>query len=224
MKAKIIDAKKMNMRVLKKVVNAMKRGGIIIYPTETCYGIGGDATNPKSIEKIYKIKGRDLSKPIPILVSSLNMIKKYGIATKNVETLIKKFMPGPLSIIIKKRAPISNLNQNSVSFRISSHPIASVLVKLLKKPMTTTSANISGQNPMFEIKKIIGCFENKVDIILNFGNLPKTKMSTCVDMTNEDDVKVVREGVIPSKLILQTLENDILHTLKGVVSFKIFAL
>ena len=203
-----VEVMKPEVKVLKKAVNIMKRGGLIIYPTETCYGIGADATNPKSIEKIYEIKGRGHTKPIPVLVSNINMIKKYGITTKKIEFLVKKFMPGPLSLVIKKKGPISDVNQEGISFRISSHPVASELVKLLGKPITTTSANISSRPPIYEIKKIIENFEDKVNMIIDCGNLPKNEPSTCIDMTDEDNVKIIREGPIPSELILKELKID----------------
>ncbi|MCX6821481.1 MAG: L-threonylcarbamoyladenylate synthase [Candidatus Aenigmarchaeota archaeon] len=191
------------MKILKEAVDVMDKGGLIIYPTETCYGIGADATNMKSIEKIYEIKGRNPSKPIPILVSNLEMIKKYGLITKKIEGLVKKFMPGPLSIITRKIRPVSDPNQKGISFRISSHPVALELVKLLKKPLTTTSANISGQPSIYEIRKVIETFQDKVDMIIDFGNLPRTEPSTCVDMTREGNVKVIREGPILSESIMK---------------------
>lgn len=210
MKAKVLDVDKVipNVKILKEAVDVMKKGGLIIYPTETCYGIGADATNMKSIEKIYEIKSRDPSKSIPILVSSLNMIKKYGVVTKKIEFLVKKFMPGPLSIVIKKKKPISDTNQEGISFRISSHPVASSLVKLFKKPVTATSANISGHHSIYGIKKIIDVFKNKVDVILDCGDLPINVPSTCIDMTSEDNVKVIREGPIPVREILKLLERE----------------
>jgi len=207
MKTRILKVVKPNVKILKEAVNVMKKGGLIIYPTETCYGIGTDATNIKSIKKIYEIKGRDPSKPIPVLVSNINMIKKYGVITKRIEFLVKKFMPGPLSIITKKKTPISDVNQEGISFRISSHPVASTLVKLLKRPITTTSANISGQSSIYEIEKIIEMFEDKVGMILDCGDLPKNKPSTCIDMTDENNMKIIREGPIPSELIFKELKK-----------------
>jgi len=211
MKAKIlrVEVKKPDVKVLKEAVNVMKGGGLIIYPTETCYGIGADATNTESIQKIYEIKGRDPTKPMPILVSGLNMIKKYGLVTKQVEFLVKKFMPGPLSIVIKKERMVSDVNQEGISFRVSSHPVASTLVKLLKRPITTTSANISGRSSIYEIEKIIEIFEEKVDVIVDYGDLPKIKPSTCIDMTDENNVKIIREGPIPIKSIIDELKNQI---------------
>jgi len=135
------------------------------------------------------------------------MIKKYGVITKDTEKLVKKFMPGPLSIVVKKKRPVSDANQESISFRISSHPLASILVESLKKPMTTTSANISGQPSIYEIKKIVEIFGDKVNIILDCGNSPRVEPSTCVDMTREGSVKILREGPIPSKLILKELKK-----------------
>jgi len=209
MKAKILKIEPMepDVKLLKEAVYVIKKGGLIIYPTETSYGIGADATNIKTIEKIYEIKGRYPSKPIPILVSSLSMIKKYGIITKKIENLVKKFMPGPLSIVVKKKKPISDVNQEGTSFRISSHPVASLLVKMLKKPMTTTSANISGQPSIYEIKKVVEIFEEKVDMILDCGDLPRVEPSTCVDMAREGVVKIIREGPISSESILKHLKK-----------------
>jgi L-threonylcarbamoyladenylate synthase len=209
MKTKIVSVDSMNpdVKTMTEAVNVMKKGGLVIYPTETCYGIGADATDAESIGKIYEIKGRNRSKPILILVSSLNMIKKYGVITKEVEYLINKFMPGPLSIVVNKKTLVPDSNQESISFRISSHPVASMLVKLLEKPMTTTSANISNQPSIYEIKKVIEIFWNKVNMILDCGDLPKTEPSTCIDMTSEDDVKVIREGPIPIELILEELKK-----------------
>ncbi len=209
MKTKIlrVEVMKPDVKVLKEAVKIMKRGGLIIYPTETCYGIGADATNPKSIEKIYEIKGRDTLKPIPILVSDLHMIKKYGVVTKVVEKLVKNFMPGPLSIVVKKRVPLSDSNHNGISFRVSNNPVASLLVKLFKGPVTTTSANISDQPPIYEIKKIIDVFGGKVDLILDCGDLLKNKPSTCIELTDEGNVKIIREGPIPGELILEELET-----------------
>ncbi len=167
--------------------------------------MGADATNPKSIKKIYEIKGRGTSKAIPILVSDLNMIKKYGVVTRVVEKLVKNFMPGPLSIVVKKRIPISDSNHDGISFRMSNNPVASSLVKLHKLPVTTTSANISGQPPIYEIKKIIDVFGGKVDLILDGGDLPKNKPSTCIDLTNEKNVKLIREGPVKRESIYKEL-------------------
>ena len=209
MKTKIlrVEVMKPEVKVLKEAVKTMKNGGLVIYPTETCYGIGADATNIKSIEKIYEIKNRDTSKPIPILVSSLDMIRKYGVITKKIEFLVKKFMPGPLSIVTKRGRPISDANHEGISFRISSHPVAFTLVKLLKRPITTTSANISGQSSIYDIETIIGMFKNKVDMILDCGDLPRNEPSTCIDTMNRDNVKIIREGPIPGGLILKELEE-----------------
>lgn len=209
MKAKILSVDPVNpdVKVITEAVDTMNKGGLIIYPTETCYGIGADATNAESVEKVYKIKGRGYSKPIPILVSSLKMIKKYGVIKKETESLVNKFMPGPLSIVVNKKTLVSDYNTGSISFRISSHPVAYMLVKMLEKPMTTTSANISGQPSIYEIKKVVEVFENKADVILDCGNLPITKPSTCIDMTNEDHVKIIREGPVPSEMISKELKK-----------------
>ena len=202
-----IEIKKPNRKIIKEAARIIKNGGLVIYPTETCYGIGSDATNVKAINRIYEIKGRARTKAIPIIVSGLKMMKKYGVITDEIKFLVKRFMPGPLTIITRKKKTIPNiLNPKEIAFRISSNPIASMLVKEVELPITTTSANISGQQPIYKIDDIIKAFEGKVDMIFDCGNLPRIKPSTYIDMKT-DEPKIIREGPISKKVIIKELKK-----------------
>ena len=202
---KTIIAKPDN-RTIKKAARILKKGGLVIYPTETCYGLGSDATNTKAIKRVYKVKKRPYSKPIHIIVSSLKMMGRYGEITKEIKFLVKKFMPGPLSIVTRKRKTIPKiLNPKEITFRIPGNTVALKLVKEFKKPITTTSANISEQSPLYKIKDVIKTFDNKVEMIIDCGDLKTTKPSTFIDMKSKP--KILREGPIKGKLILRELET-----------------
>jgi len=204
-----IETKKIDKKIIKHAADIIKTGGLVIYPTETCYGIGGDATNVKVIDNIYEIKRRPRTKPIPIIVSDLRMMNKYGMITDRVRILMKSFMPGPLTIVVRKRKTIpDSLNPKEIAFRISSHPVASVLVKEVKLPITSTSANLYNEPPLYRAEDVIKRFDKKVDMILDYGSLPRINPSTLIDMkTNEP--KLIREGPIPIKTIIDELKNQI---------------
>jgi L-threonylcarbamoyladenylate synthase len=202
-----IDPANPEKEKIEEVVNVLKEGGIVVYPTDTCYGLGVDATNKNAIKKLRKLKQRPIREPISIIVSSLNMIKKYGKITENVRFLVKKFMPGPLTIIIKKKKTVLDiLNQKEVSFRIPANPIALALVRKLKKPITAPSANPRGLQPAYSFRKVLEYFNGKVDVIIDSGTLPKTKPSTIIDM-KENYPKLIRKGPIKLSKILEKLKK-----------------
>lgn len=203
-----IKTKILNKKFIDEAVKIIKNGGLVIYPTETCYGLAGNATDIKTIKKIYKIKKRSRKKPIPIIVSDLKTMKKYGRITKKIKLLVKRFMPGPLTIITKKKKTIPDLlNPNEIAFRISGHPIAALLVEGVGLPITSTSANMSGGPPLYKIEEVIKTFNKKVDMILDYGNLPKIKPSTYVDMKT-DKPKIIREGPISIDEIFKELKKQ----------------
>ncbi len=200
MKTEILQ---INEDSIKETVNILEEGGICVYPTETCYGLGCDATNENAIKKLREIKRMGDEKKISIIVSSLDMIKKYGRVTKKVEKIVNLFMPAPLTLVIKKKKIIPDiLNKNEIAFRIPNNLVALRLVKEFGKPITTTSANVTTNPSIYTIDKIRNVFEGKVDIILDGGDLPLELPSTIVDMTSKK-AKIIREGSMKPTLILE---------------------
>jgi len=201
-----IDSIKPDLKIIKRAVKIIMKDGLIIYSTETCYGIGADATNPKAVRRVYKVKKRSYSKPIHIIVSSLKMMERYGEINNKIRFLVKRFMPGPLSIVTRKKETIPKiLNPKEITFRIPDNTIALKLVKEARVPITATSANVSGQPPLYKIKDVIKTFNGKVEMILDSGNLKKVKPSTFIDMKSKP--KILREGPIKGELILRELKK-----------------
>ncbi len=180
------------MQGISDAVKILKKGGVVIYPTETCYGLGADATNRKAIEKIYKIKGREKGNPVTIIVSSLAMAKKYCIIDKRAEILAKKFMPGPLTLVVKKKRLPDNLCKDTIGFRIPGHPVALALAKKLGRPVTATSANMSGQKPVYRFAEL-EALAKKADYIVYGGDLPEIPPSTVFSVAEN---KILRQGCI----------------------------
>ena len=187
-------------KCVKTAVQFLKKGEIIIYPTETSYGIGAGIDNKKALEKIYEIKQRPIEKQLIYLVSSLEMAKKYAFLTEDHEKLINTFMPGPLTIVAKGKKN----NIDEFAFRISSNILANEIVKAFGRPIASTSANFTGDPPNYKIKDIIALFNGKAALIIDTGDIPPAQPSTVVDLF--DGMNIRREGIISKQQITNALQ------------------
>jgi len=188
-----------------KTVTVLKHGGLLIYPTETCYGIGCDITNKIAIEKIFDVKQRPKDRKLICLVSSLEMAAGYGILTENDVKIVKNLMPGPITLVVRKRPFLPENLGDEFAFRISSNEIANNIVEQFGKPIASTSANISGRPPCYKIKDVIDAFYGKVEMIVDGGDLTPTKPSTVIDLF-DGKLNIRREGPISKQQILEALK------------------
>ncbi|MDO8643442.1 MAG: L-threonylcarbamoyladenylate synthase [bacterium] len=206
-----IDPNQQDPEKIREVVTALKEGAIVAYPTETFYGLGVDVTQEQAIKRLFDIKRRDYSNPIAVIVSDLEMLERYVDEIQpRALLLIKKFWPGPLTILFHTNDKISKsltTNTGKIGIRVSSHPVAQALVAALGHPLTTTSANLSGLPPSLNVKHLHSYFKEKVDLIIDGGDLPPSNGSTVVDLT-EDKLVMIREGVIQGETIFQYFEEE----------------
>ncbi|MBD3191321.1 MAG: threonylcarbamoyl-AMP synthase [Candidatus Heimdallarchaeota archaeon] len=200
----------------------LERGGIIIYPTETAYGIGCDGFNEKAIANIYRIKDRDKNQPLSVIVHNLELIEKIAYLNKKARKLIEEFYPGPLVIALPKKAIIPDiLNPTGIAFRISSHPIAQEISAKLQKPIVSTSANKSGEPAPYSILEVVNSLErDHLDLIIDTGTLPYNKPSTIVDFQMKPAPQIIREGEISAKRILSTLGIPMKEWKKHLQSYR----
>lgn len=196
---------KMDCKLLKEPAEIIRSGGIVIFPTETVYGIGANGLDEKAVDKLYKVKNRSLNKPISLLVSNMEMIEKI---TKNISNkeykLMNKFFPGPFTIILKKKNIIPDIvtsGGDTVGIRMPSGEIARKLVEYANVPIATPSANISGKPSGTNIDSIIRDFEGKVDYIIDGGESKIGIASTIVQVVNEE-IHILREGIISRENVL----------------------
>lgn len=191
-----LHGKTLNMRVVEEVVSLLKDGGIIIYPTDTVYGIGCDITQKAAIEKIYRAKGVDKQKPMSFICSDIKDISKYAkISTTNYRYL-KRYLPGPYTFILPgtKEAPKALISkQKTVGIRLPDHPLTLAIVEGLGNPIISTSVNISEISFASDPKEFSAFYEGKVDLILDSGPT-WAEPSSVIDMTHDDHLVVIREG------------------------------
>mgnify|MGYP001596989610 CR=1 FL=1 len=196
MKILKVNSKTPEKELIKRAAEILKIGGVVVYPTETLYGLGANVFDINAVQRIFEIKGRDLTKPSSIAFRDLEQARKFLEFTPAAEKLAKKFLPGPLTIILNSKIEFDEfLGGNKVSVRIPDHPVAQTLLKEIKFPITATSANLSGGKDPVEVKDVVEQIGDKVDLILDSGKCKYGKPSTVVDATS-DEIKIIREGVI----------------------------
>ncbi len=188
---KIIQESKIN---IKEVITALKNGAVLVLPTDTVYGLVCDATNKKAVEKIYKIKKRDKSKPLPVFVKNIEMAKEYAVIRKDQEEFLKNKWPGATTVVLGSKDGLSPLvyKDNTVALRQPNYKLILKIIGLFKKPLAQTSANISNKPSTTIINDIVLDFKNADVIIFDAGNLPKSKPSTIIDLTS-DKIKIIRK-------------------------------
>jgi L-threonylcarbamoyladenylate synthase len=186
----------------------MRRGDVIVYPTETFYGLGADALDPDAVTKVVALKGRDPGNPIPLILADREMLR--DIVTDVPETavkLIELFWPGPLTLVLpgRKDLPAPLLNPSGgVGVRVSSHPVAARLARDLGRPITATSANPSGEAPARSYAQAVKYFSGAVEVILDGGELAGTRGSTVIEAAG-DEFRIIREGEISTARLRQVV-------------------
>jgi L-threonylcarbamoyladenylate synthase len=187
---------------------ALKRGEVIVFPTETLYGLGAPALSETAVETVFRLKGRDPKIPIPVLVSDRAMLDRLVDAIPPMaDQLIQRFWPGPLTLVLPGRGnlPRPLLNPSGgIAVRISSHALATELVRLLGEPLTATSANPSGAEPARTLAQARNYFKGKVDVFIDGGTLGSKNGSTVVEV-QERGVSIIREGDIATAALAEVL-------------------
>lgn len=193
---------------LKEVANIIKDGGIVIFPTETVYGIGVNGLKETAIKKLYEVKQRPINKPISLLVNSIEMIEKVAKDITEIEyDLIKKFLPGPLTIVLKKKDIVPDIvtaGFDTVGIRMPENEIAQKLVEYAGVPIATPSANISGKPSGTNLKEIMKDFNNKVDYFIDGGVSKIGVASTIVQVINGNPY-ILRKGKISEEQIMEQI-------------------
>lgn len=200
--------------VIQAAVDTLKKGGLFIFPTETMYGIGADATNQEAIDKVLAYKARREGKPLSIAVSSPEMAEQYVKVNAVARNLYDAFLPGPLTVVSKGRGNVAHgveSETGTLGVRVPDYPLVIDIIKAFGKPITATSANASYKKRPYAIDDIFNNISNKqralVDLALDAGQLPKREPSTVVDTTLNEKV-VLRQGDI--KLV--PLMTEITHS------------
>jgi L-threonylcarbamoyladenylate synthase len=190
---------------LNRAVAVLKGGGVVAFPTETYYGLAVDPFNPLALNHLFSLKQRNISKPILTLVDdreSLSTLVQE--IPKLYEPLMNEFWPGPLTLIFRARVNLPSLltaGTATIGVRQSSHPFARQLLRAFGRPLTATSANISGRAAAVDAYEVKAQFGSKIDMVFDGGKTPGIIGSTIIGLEGER-LKLIREGVIPFNDIL----------------------
>jgi L-threonylcarbamoyladenylate synthase len=192
--------------IIKKAVKILKQGGILIFPTETCYGAGVDATNQAAVNKLSKYKKQRKNKPFSIAVKDIKMAKRYIKKNTLSEKLYERYTPGPITIISKSKKKLAlgvESNKETIGIRIPKNDLILKIIKKFNKAITATSANISNQPSPYSIKQLLQETPEDnlklISLIIDSGKLKKTKTSTIVDTSN-GILEIIRNGKTIIKL------------------------
>ena len=193
---------------IKEASKIIKDGGIVLFPTETVYGIGANAFNDEAVKKIFVAKGRAQDNPLILHISDIDMLNDIAEDITDLEySLMDAFWPGPFTIILKKKngiASVATCNGDTVGVRMPSNKIAHDLIKESGVPIAAPSANISGRPSGTNIKDIINELENRVDYVIDGGETDIGLESTVVRVV-DNEVKILR----PGKITKEDIENII---------------
>jgi len=196
---------------LKPAVEALRRGDVVVFPTETLYGLGADALNPEAVQKVFSLKGRDPLNPIPVIIADEAMLQDLVTDVPDLaRDLMQRFWPGPLTIVLPGRKdipkPLLNVS-GGIGVRISGEPTATNLVKALGRPITATSANPSGKEPARTLHRAKNYFLGNIEIFLNGGTLTSKTGSTVVEVAAEK-IKIIREGEVKRRQLGQVVGEE----------------
>ena len=180
--------------VVKKAVSALENDGVIIHPTDTCYGFAASIFSEKGVARLYDIKQMPETKPIAILVGSLEQAREFGIFNEVAEKLVKKHWPGALTMIVKRSEKLPqhiNPGNETIGIRFLHHELTEAIIRELGHPIVTTSANKSGEPEAYSFAML----KVSADFVIDGGALPHVKASTVVDCSQGTAI-VIRKGPV----------------------------
>jgi len=199
-----------------KAVEVLRNGGLVVYPTETLYGIGADATNQEAVNKLLKYKARREGKPLSIACADRKMAGRFVHINKTAENIYRTLLPGPVTVVSRSRGNVAKGVESelgTLGIRIPDYPLILKIIQAFGKPITSTSANASYKKRPYNINDIVSNISARqkklIDLVLDAGQLPIREPSTVVDTTLNDTV-VLRQGEIQftSHTVIQSLKQE----------------
>lgn len=194
MKLLKINSENPQKEMLKIAIEALTQGKTIIYPTDTVYGIGANIFDVEAVKKVYSLKKRPLSKPLSVCVAKIEDISKIAHLSEDIKRKLVEILPGPFTVILKKKKVVPSIVTSSgdkIGIRI---PDSKICMEISTKfPITTTSANISGEKILESSNGVLSQLNNGIDVFLDAGICKHGVHSTVIDMTHSPP-KILRKG------------------------------
>lgn len=206
-----VDLNKDYAEAVERTVFNLQQGGVVVFPTDTLYGLGANALNTYAVQKVFSIKGRPASKPLPVIARNMRWMEELVEIKPNQRQLLEKVWPGKVTVVLPKKDTIPDAvtgGSTTVGVRIPDHPFVDAVLDKLGYPITATSANVSGEESTGDIENIIRSFSEqriRPDLIVDVGVLPQSEPSTILDLTSATP-KILRIGAAKPDQLLKLLE------------------
>jgi len=209
-----VDAANIDMNVIHAAADAIRRGELVVFPTETVYGLAADALNDAAVRRVYQVKGRSEIQPLPVQIAGMQQLDSVVSCVPNAaKILADRFWPGPLTLIMPKNKTLSDLvtgDRGTVGVRVPDHPVALALLRELASPVIATSANISGGRAAISAEDAISELGDNVSVVLDAGESKIGMSSTVVDVSVAP-IKILRCSTITIEQIKEALGEEYEH-------------
>ncbi len=213
---KIINLSQNFNKAVETAVNSLLNDKIIIYPTDTLYGLGGNALNEEVIEKVFEIKKRNKKKALPVIIKDIKMARRVACIDSKAERILEKIWSvdlrnkvGPVTAVLRKKDAVPRsltAGGETVALRPAGNLFSKALFQKIDFPLIATSANLSGQPAMNKINEIIKTFKTPDCLIINNGDLKNTTPSIIVDLSNINYPKILRSGAVSKEKLFEIFE------------------
>ena len=195
-----------------EAVSVLSGGGVVAIPTDTLYGIAAAALDESAVQRVFDVKERGLSTPLPLFVSDVDDFHEFGLRVPDVaRELAAAFWPGKLTIVVERSSRVPDIvtgGLDTVGLRIPDHPVPREIVARLAAPITATSANISGQPPLTSAEQVLRHLRDRLDLVVDGGRLRPSKPSTVIDVTR-NPCRILRQGAVTPERIGQVTGIDV---------------
>lgn len=205
---RLVSGDRPEENVLRDAAAVLARGGLVLFPTDTFYGLAVDPWRPAAVARLFAVKGRDARVAVPLIAADAAQVGAWiGPLGQTGARLAAAFWPGPLTLVIEARSGLDPAllgGGSSVAVRVPAHPVAAGLARALGRPVTSTSANRSGEPPGACLAEVPASLTAEVDLVLDAGSCPGGAPSTIVDVRAGDAV-LVRTGAVPWERVVKSL-------------------
>ena len=189
---------------IEQAIGILKRGGLVVFPTDTVYGLGANCLDEAAVARVYEAKGRPRHLALPLLLSHVAQMESVAQFTPEIAwRLAERFLPGGLTLVLRKAPWLSSVltgGGDKIAVRVPNHPVPIALVRGLGAPITGTSANITGNASVLTVDEVHQQMRDRVELVINGGRCPGGAESTVLDLT-ERVPRILRQGIIPREEI-----------------------
>jgi L-threonylcarbamoyladenylate synthase len=201
-----INPERFSVADLAEAVDALRSGRVVAYPTDTLYGLAADPRRQEAVDAIFRIKGRDAARALPLIAADLSQVAAVSRLSTIGQQLARRFWPGPLTLVLSTIGPLADgvATHGTIAVRVPAHDVARALAAGFGFAITATSANHTGERPAASGEEIVRTLDKEIAVLVDAGPVRGGAPSTIVDVTAEAP-RLVRAGVVPWDRVLESL-------------------